>query len=214
MKHHSPPPSRLERVTVVIHHAEVLADEASDAQLFDIADRLRLYAARLAIDIEEAETALARVQEARVVRRERASRLRQASARLDVELEERLPTEESAALVAGLRGAPDTVTRFRLKRLSEAQRALLGDVVNDCEHALLALEVADDRALEAAGNAFVTRVRALGRAHALRRQLHRDKNAILAVLPTDSIAAARVRRYVVRTRSAESYGRFVDLELG
>jgi hypothetical protein len=212
MKNLPPPPSRLDRVAVVIQHAEVLADEASDARLFDIADRLRLQASRLAIELEEAETTATRVDAARVQRRERATRLRQASTRLGVELEERLAPEDAASLVVGLRLSPDAVTRFRLKRLTEAQRALLGAVVDDCERALLELEVADDRALEATAHAFVTRVRALGRAHALRRQLQRDKNTILAALPIDSVAAARVRRYVVRTRSAETFGRRVDLD--
>jgi hypothetical protein len=212
MNHLSPSPSRLDRVAVAIQHAEVLADEANDARLFDIADRLRLQAARLAIDLEEAETASGRVDEARAQRRQRVARLRQASSRLDVELEERLAAEDAAALVAGMRLSPDAVTRFRLKRLTEPQRQLLGAVVDDCERALLELEVAEDRALEATANAFVTRVRAIGRAHALRRQMHRDKNTILAALPTDSSAAARVRRHVVRTRSAETFGRRVDVD--
>jgi hypothetical protein len=188
---------------------KVLADEVSDARLFEIADRLRLLASRLAIDLEEAETTATRVDAARAHRRERATRLRQSSTRLGIELEERL-AEDAAGLVIGLRLSQDAVTRYRLKRLTEAQRALA--VIDDYERALLKLEVADDRALEATAHGFVTRVRALGRAPALRRQLQRDENTILAALPVDSVAAARVRRSVVRTRSAETFARRVDVD--
>lgn len=205
--------AHLERIATVIHHAEVLADEASDAQVYDVADRLRLQASRLAIEFEEAQTRGALVDDAHRSRHEQAARLRNACQRLDVELEARLPPEEAASLVVGVRASAESMTRYRLKRLTEAQRALLGAAVDDCERALLQLEVACDRALEATATAFVTRVRALGHAFALRRQLQRDKTTLLAVLPIGSAAAARVRRRVVCTRPVERFERVIAGDL-
>jgi hypothetical protein len=205
--------SRLERVAVAIQHAEVLADEANDARCFEIADRLRLHAARLAIELEQAENSANVVDEARGVRRQRAERLRQLSAVLDVELEERLSPEDAAGLVVGMRASAESVTRFRLKRLTDPQRAILGSVVDDCERALLELEAADDRLLDATAQAFVNRVRVIGRAHVLRRQMQRDKAVILSALPLGSADADRVRRYVVRTRIPEAFGWRMDQDL-
>jgi hypothetical protein len=205
--------AHLERVSVVIQHAEFLADEANDARQFEIADRLRLKAAHLAIELEEAQTRASVIDAAHRARHEQAARLRQASARLDIEIEQHLPPEDAAALVVGTRVSAESLTRFRLKRLTEAQRALLGAAVDDCERALLQLEVACDRALEATATAFVTRVRALGHAFALRRQMQRDKTTLLAVLPIGSPAAERVRRRVVCTRPTERLGRAVGAGL-
>jgi hypothetical protein len=205
--------AHLDRVSSVIQHAEFLADEANDAEHYDIADRLRLQAARLAIELEEAQTRNAVVDDAQRVRHEQAARLRHACQRLDVELEARLPPEDAAALMVGMRASAESITRYRLKRLTEEQRTLLGASVDDCERALLQLEVAGDRALEATATAFVTRVRALGHAYALRRQLQRDKTTLLGVLPIGSAAAERVRRRVVCTRPAERLGRAVGADL-
>ncbi len=205
--------AHLERVSVVIQHAEFLADEASDARQFAIADRLRLQAARLAIELEEAVMRASVVDDIHRARHAHAARLRHACQRLDVELEQRLPPEEAAALIVGMRVSAESLTRYRLKRLTDAQRGQLGSAVDDCERALLQLEVADDRALEATATSFVTRVRAIGHAFALRRQMQRDKATLLSVLVPGSPAAERVRRRIVCTRPAERFGRAVGAGL-
>jgi hypothetical protein len=204
----SHPPARLERVAVVVQHAEIFADEANDARLFDVADRLRLSAARLAIELEEAEGRIDAVARARAHRRDALARLRRACGRLDAEIEAKLPTEAAATLIAWARVSAESTMRFRLKRLGADERAVLGAVVDDCETALRAAEAAEDAALDATASSFVARVRAMGHAHALRRELERDKALLLTVLSPTSPAAARVRRRVVRTRRTE---RFADL---
>jgi len=196
----STPPARLERVAVVVQHAEVFADEANDAQLFPVADRLRLSAARLAIDLEEAEMRATEVTRARAARRVALGALRRACERLDVEVEARLPAEAAATLVSWSRVSLESSVRFRLKRLSPMVRATLREVVDACQAALRAAEAAEEAALEATAAAFSARVRVVGQAHALRRQLERDKALLLSVLPPRSTAALRVRRRVVRTR--------------
>jgi hypothetical protein len=203
----STPASRLERVAVVVQHAEAFADEANDAELFEVSDRLRLEAARLAIELEEAEGSVDAVEHARAARRVALMVLRDACALLDAEIEARLPMGQAATLVAWARVSAESTTRFRLKRLDPAQRAQLGRVVDSCEAALARAEAAEEAVLDATAAAFVARVRAVGHAHALRRMLERDKALLLSTLPSSSTAAARVRRRVVRTRRVE---RFVD----
>lgn len=201
----STPAPRLERVAVVVQHAEAFADEANDAQLYEVSDRLRLEAARLAIELEEAEGSVDTVARARAARQRALVELRHACALLDAEIEARLPLEQAATLVAWARVSAESTTRFRLKRLEAAQRALLGPVVAVCDAALARAEAAEEAALDATAAAFVARVRAVGHAHALRRMLERDKARLLSVLPSGSSAAARVRRRVVRTRRTERF---------
>jgi len=189
-----------ERIATLINHAEALADEAADAGLHDITDRLRLGASRLAIDGELVDVAL-RAAAARHARRaEKIGHLRALNHRVEVEMATRFPHDVAAAYLASARVTPKDTAQFRLRRFTDVHRAVLGPLVAELEQALLEMDRAVDESLAAAAAEFVAKARANGRGHRLRLDLERSKATLLAVVPAESAAAERIRRRVVRTR--------------
>jgi hypothetical protein len=189
-----------ERIATLINHAETLADEASDLDMHDITDRLRLLASRLAIDGEVIEAALRAATFQHNRRAEKLVQLRAANHRVELELGALFPRDVAAAYLSAARVSPLETARFRLRRLTEAHRVALGDIVAVLEGAVAEADRAIDEALAATAKVFVARAAANGRGHRLRLELERSKASMLAVLPVDSAAATRIRRRVVRTR--------------
>ena len=189
-----------EKNTTLITHAETLADEAADAGLHEISDHLRLSASRLAIDGELVDVAL---RVAATTHRRRVEAMRRLSAfnhRIELEMAARFPRDVAAAYLASARVSPKDTACFRLRRFSTAHREALGDLVTGLEAAIGDCDLAIDESLAATAAAFVARAQANGRAYRLRLDCERSKAALLAVLPSSSAAAGRVRRRVVRTR--------------
>jgi hypothetical protein len=189
-----------ERIATLITHAETLADEAGDLHMHDITDRLRLLASRLAIDGELVDAAVRAAAFQHQRRAEKLVQLRAANQRVELELAACFPRDVAAAYLTTARVSPLETARFRLRRLTDAHRVALGDVVNVLETAVAEADRAIDESLAATATVFVARAAANGRGHRLRLELERSKASMLAVLPVESAAADRVRRRVVRTR--------------
>lgn len=194
-----------ERIATLISHAETLADEASDLHMHDITDRLRLLASRLAIDSEVIEAALRAAAFQHNRRAEKLVQLRATNQRVELELAAHFPRDVAAAYLSAARVSPLETARFRLRRLTEAHRVALADVVLALEAAVADADRAIDDALAATAAVFVARAAANGRGHRLRLELERSKASMLAVLPVDSAAANRIRRRVVRTRRPDNF---------
>jgi hypothetical protein len=189
-----------DRITIIVGHAEALADEAADAGLFHVTDRLRLAASRLAIDKELVDAALLAAARTRVVRAEKLVHLRAFNHRIEVEMAHRYSADEAAAFLTAARVSPTSTARFRLRRLGPEQEAAIQPLVAGLRTALENVEAADDDHLSAVAAEFIARARCNGRAEKLRVDLERAKAELLAMLPPDSPSAVRVRRRVVRTR--------------
>jgi hypothetical protein len=189
-----------DRITIIVGHAEALADEAADARLFHLTDRLRLSASRLAIDKELVDAALLSAARTRVVRAEKLVHLRAFNHRVEVEMAHRYSADEAAAFLSTARVSPTATARFRLRRVGPEQEAAMPDLMAGLRGALAAVEAADDDHLGAVAAEFVARARCNGRAEKLRMELERAKAELLAALPPGSAQAIRVQRRVVRTR--------------
>ena len=93
----------------------------------------------------------------------------------------------------------------RNARLTPAQRAALGAVVDDVSTALEAFHRVEQQTFEATSQAYITRARVQGLSYELRGQCERMKAMLLVVLPSSSEAGKRVSRLVVRTRRPDAW---------
>ncbi|MDP2341333.1 MAG: hypothetical protein Q8O67_10265 [Deltaproteobacteria bacterium] len=194
-----------DRAAVVIDNAELLADEACDVELFTEADALRLLASRLKIHVEEAEARTADVTRARQERTQALAVLRRASHRFCLEIETRLPFEDAALLLTMARLSVEPSTRYRLQRITTAQRAALGAVMEEITSALDAFHKVELRTFETASQEYVTRARVLALTYELRNDSERMKAMLLVVVPPRSDAFKRVSRLVVRTKRPDAW---------
>jgi hypothetical protein len=193
-----------ERVEIVLGHAEALADEAADIGYFHVSDRLRLLSSRLAIDHEIVESALVSVGRARGARNERLAHLRACNRRFDVEATLRVAGDEASAFLNSARVSAMTLAGYRLRQLTPALEAQLGEVAAALRTAHEAMDKAEDELLSATAAEFLARARCNGRQEKLRIECERAKAELLAAMPADTPAAARIRRRVVRTRRANA----------
>ncbi len=194
-----------DRAAVVIDNAELLADEASDAELFTEADGLRLLAARLKIHVEEAEARSADITRVRQERAHALDVLRRASHRFCLEIEARLPFEDAVVLLTTARLSLEPSTRYRLERITSAQRQALGSVVDDVAKALEAFHSVEQLTFDTASQAYRTRARVQALCYELRNDSERLKAMLLVVLPQRSDACKRISRLVVRTRRPDAW---------
>jgi hypothetical protein len=189
-----------DRVEIVVGHAESLADEAADFSLYHVSDRLRLLSSRLSIDHEIVEAALVTVARTRAEKNDRLAHLRACNRRFDVEAAVRVAGDEAGAFLSSARVPATTLAGYRLRQLTPALEAQLGEVAPALRRALAALEQAEDDLLNATAAEFIARARCNGRIEKLRIECERAKAELLAAIPGDSAAATRIRRRVVRTR--------------
>ena len=194
-----------DRCRVVVDNAEFLADECGDAGLDDDGDHLRAGAARLALLLQESARRDEAVRAAVDVRKHRMAQLRRVAHRLNLEIELRLPFAESIELSTAAHLALESSTRFRLERLGPEQRSVLGVVVDEVSVALAAREDAERDCFSAYAAAHAARGRVVAVAHGLRADCERVKAHLLAVLPPDDAAYARVSRRVLRTRRPDAW---------
>ena len=194
-----------DRAAVVIDNAELLADEACDVELFTEADALRLLASRLKIHVEEAEARTADVTRVREEYRRALDVLRRASHRFCLEIEARLPFEDAVVLLTTARLNLEPSTRYRLERITPAQRQALGAVVDEVTCALAAFHRIEQLTFDTASRAYMTRARVQALSYELRNDSERMKAMLLVVLPQRSDACKRVSRLVVRTRRPDAW---------
>jgi len=193
-----------DRVSIIIGHAEAFADEAADLRIFELSDRLRLKASRLAIDQELVEAKVTMVRRTRVARIEAIRALRAHNHRFEVELSTRLPAKDAAEFLKTARVSATSLATFRLRRLTLVQEQVLGPIVANLRAALAAVERADEEHLTAVAAEIAASAACNGRAARLRVDLERAKAELLAVLPQGCDAWRRVRRRVVRTRRPDA----------
>ena len=164
-----------ERCAVVVDNAVFLADEADDTGIGGDANHLRSSAARLVCLLREADDKDVAARAVVVERNRATAQLRRCSHRLNLEIEARLPFEEAIGFSTAASLALEASTRFRLRRLSDAQRTLLADVVRDTEVTLRLRSAAEDAACEAHFVAHAGRARAISLSFELRADCERTK---------------------------------------
>ena len=199
-----------DRATVVIDNAELLADEACDVELFTEADALRLLASRLKIHVEEAEARSADVTRARQERAQALAVLKRVSHRFCLEIEARLPFEDAISLLTTARLSLEPSTRYRLGRITSAQRAALGAVVDEVTTALAHFERVEQHTFDAASAAYISKARVLALTFQLRSDSERLKAMLLVVVPPRTDASKRISRLVLRTRRPDAWYRPVS----
>lgn len=190
----------LRHVETAIRHAETLAEEAEALGAVQLSKRLAESALNLAQDLEEASAVLDLVEPARESRGLAHRSLQSLYNDVTCQIEERGCPKTLARLTPG--GYLDVVerTRYRVRRLSEAEEPALLRMRDQIERALLAYETCVDAYLLTAGDAQVKRDGVIAKSQLLRVSLERAKCHLLTLAPAGSPQWQRIKRRAVRTK--------------
>jgi hypothetical protein len=192
--------SSLRHVDTAIHHAEVLAEEAESLGAHDVARKLAALAQELALDLAEASELLDRVEPAREARSLAHRSLQSVYDDVTSQIEDKGCPETLARLTPA--GYLDVVerSRYRVRRLAEADEPELLRIRDHTERALLAYETCVDAYLLTASEAQVKRDAVVAKSQLLRLTLERTKRHLLTLAPVGSPQWSRIKRRAVRTK--------------
>jgi hypothetical protein len=191
----------LRHVSSAVAHAEALADEADDLEVFDLAIRLRARAATVVQDLDEAVASIEAIEPLRVVRERSHDMLDVAYAACTLRIDQSLRPEDAARLSPGTHLDVVERVRFRLRHMPKSSEALL-DARTLLERELFGYEDAVDAFLMGCAAAMAHKDRAVVRSQALRLELERAKHALLGRAEPQSDAWRRIKKRAVRTKRA------------
>jgi hypothetical protein len=192
----------LKHVATAVRHAEVLADEAEDLGLTDLAQRLSARGSSLALDVEDAVAAFDLVKPMREHRLRAHALLDVAFTDATVRLSPTMGPDELSRLTPG--GYLDVVerTRYRLRHLEARGDDRVAGVIRDLKGALDHYDRTVDAYLVACADCQGKKDRAVVRSQALRLELDGAKARLLLMADVGSDAWNRIKRRTVRTKRA------------
>lgn len=190
----------LRHVETAIRHAESLAEEAESLDADQLAARLSDAARRLAEELAEASSMLDLVEPARASRALAHRSLQSLYNDITCQIEERGCPKTLARLTPG--GHLDVVerTRYRVRRLCEADDPALLRMRDQIERGLLAYETCVDAYLLTSGEAQLKRDGVIAKSQLLRVTLERAKCHLLTLAPAGTAQWQRIKRRAVRTK--------------
>lgn len=191
------------QVSNAIRHASALAREAEELGDDALARALRERAERLSGRLEEALSALGRIEPAKEARVLAHGSLASVLGECCAELEEILDPEDALRLLPAGRLDAAERARFLLRRLDAVPTSGTSRAVEErLSRALFAYEACVDAYLLACAEARARKEGVIAESQVLRLDLERAKRTLLALAPAGSPRWRRIQARCVRTKPA------------